>query len=84
MSSVEDKLFGNNQRNIVKMATEEKFNLSNSCPDRKSTIPAVGFGCWKLPKETASDLVFKAIQIGYRHIDSACDYGNEKEVDIKI
>ena len=47
---------------------------------RKAVIPSVGFGCWKLPKETASDLVFEAIKVGYRHIDSACDYGNEKEV----
>jgi len=58
-----------------------ELSLANAGPDRKKTIPGVGFGCWKLPKETASDLVFKAIEIGYRHIDSACDYGNEKEVD---
>lgn len=57
-----------------------ELSLANAGPDRKKTIPGVGFGCWKLPKETASDLVFKAIEIGYRHIDSACDYGNEKEV----
>jgi predicted aldo/keto reductase-like oxidoreductase len=56
------------------------FDLPNSVPGRKSTIPSVGFGCWKLPKESASDLVFEAIEAGYRHIDSAADYGNEKEV----
>ena len=63
------------------MATNlRNLNMPNSTANRSSTIPSVGFGCWKLPKETASDLVFKAIEIGYRHIDSACDYGNEKEV----
>ena len=68
-------------QNITRM-TSDLFNLDlpNSASGRKSTIPSVGFGCWKLPKETASDLVFRAIEIGYRHIDSACDYGNEKEV----
>ena len=68
-------------------ANLSELSLPNAGSDRKKTIPSVGFGCWKLPKETASDLVFKAIEIGYRHIDSACDYGNEKEVntwDLKI
>ena len=56
------------------------LNLPNGESGRKATLPSVGFGCWKLPKETASDLVLKAIELGYRHIDSAADYGNEKEV----
>lgn len=43
-------------------------------------IPAVGFGLWKLPKESCADTVYEAISAGYRHFDSACDYGNEREV----
>ena len=43
-------------------------------------IPSVGYGCWKLDKAVAADLVESAIRDGYRQIDSACDYGNEKEV----
>ena len=43
-------------------------------------IPAVGYGCWKVPKEKCAELVHEAIRLGYRHIDSASDYGNEKEV----
>lgn len=42
-------------------------------------MPAVGLGLWKIPRESTADLVFEAIARGYRHLDSACDYGNEFE-----
>jgi D-xylose reductase len=42
--------------------------------------PAVGLGLWKVPKPAAAPLVTDAIRVGYRHLDSACDYGNEAEV----
>jgi D-xylose reductase len=44
------------------------------------SVPAVGLGLWKLPKAAAAERVVEAIRVGYRHLDSACDYGNEKEV----
>ena len=43
-------------------------------------MPAVGYGCWKVGKDNAADLIEKVIRLGYRHIDGACDYANEKEV----
>jgi diketogulonate reductase-like aldo/keto reductase len=43
-------------------------------------FPAVGFGTWKLPKPATPRLVQEAIRRGYRHLDCACDYGNEAEV----
>jgi hypothetical protein len=42
-------------------------------------MPSVGFGCWKVPKDQCADAVYNAIKNGYRCIDEACDYGNEKE-----
>jgi D-xylose reductase len=39
----------------------------------------VGFGLWKVPKETTADTVYNAIQVGYRLFDGAYDYQNEKE-----
>jgi len=48
------------------------------------SIPLVGYGCWKVDRANAADLVEKAIRMGYRHIDGACDYGNEKEVGLGI
>ena len=43
-------------------------------------MPRVGFGLWKIPKDICSKSVYKAINSGYRHLDSASDYGNEGEV----
>lgn len=48
------------------------------------TLPPVGFGLWKLPQEQCADLVYDAIAAGYRHFDSACDYGNEREVGVGL
>jgi len=43
-------------------------------------MPAVGLGLWKIEKSATADVVRDAIEIGYRHLDSAADYGNEVEV----
>jgi D-xylose reductase len=43
-------------------------------------LPAVGLGFWKVSKAAAADLVRHAIRTGYRHLDCACDYGNEPDV----
>ncbi|MBP5242152.1 MAG: aldo/keto reductase [Clostridia bacterium] len=43
-------------------------------------IPKIGFGTWQLPQEKAEQTVITAIKTGYRHIDTALGYGNEKGV----
>ena len=43
-------------------------------------FPTIGLGLWKIPKRDAAQTVYDAIKAGYRHLDSACDYGNEAEV----
>ncbi|KAI5921566.1 NAD(P)H-dependent D-xylose reductase [Camillea tinctor] len=42
-------------------------------------MPLVGFGIWKVPRETCADQVYNAIKLGYRHIDGAWDYTNSAE-----
>lgn len=49
-------------------------------PTAVSTIPLLGFGTWNLKESNNSNAVSLAIQTGYRHIDCAAIYGNEKEV----
>jgi D-xylose reductase len=39
----------------------------------------VGLGLWKIEPENTADAVVAAVNAGYRHFDSACDYGNESE-----
>jgi 2,5-diketo-D-gluconate reductase B len=43
-------------------------------------IPIIGLGTWQLNGDTAMRMVREALQIGYRHIDTAAMYGNEAEV----
>lgn len=46
---------------------------------KQQQMPAVGFGLWKIARDDTADMVFNAIKAGYRHLDSAADYGNEKQ-----
>ena len=43
-------------------------------------IPLLGFGTWQLEAEDARRMVHEALRIGYRHIDTAWIYKNEKAV----
>lgn len=43
-------------------------------------IPALGLGTWTLKGEDCVRLVDAALGAGYRHLDTAAMYGNEKEV----
>lgn len=43
-------------------------------------MPQLGFGTWKLEQDQAYTSVRRAIEVGYRHIDTAAIYGNEVEV----
>src|SRR5256714_4817448 len=43
-------------------------------------IPAIGLGTWELRARTCARLVEQALRLGYRHIDTAQVYENEREV----
>jgi 2,5-diketo-D-gluconate reductase B len=43
-------------------------------------IPALGLGTWELRGRTCARLVEQALKLGYRHIDTAQVYENEREV----
>ena len=45
-----------------------------------SAIPQVGLGVAKMPNEDTSTVVKDALHMGYRHIDTASKYGNERGV----
>ena len=58
-------------------AVEGQAPGSNS---RLKDFPLLGFGTWGLDRQNASEVVSVALQTGYRHLDCAKIYGNEKEV----
>ena len=57
------------------MASVPTIRLNNGVE-----IPQLGFGVYQVPPEDTADAVATALEIGYRHIDTAEMYGNEKGV----
>lgn len=53
----------------------DSFVLSNGI-----SIPCLGFGTWQSPPNEATSSVRHALLSGYRHIDTAAQYGNEPDV----
>src|SRR5262250_457685 len=43
-------------------------------------MPMIGFGTWQLRGRAGRQAVQTALEVGYRHIDTATMYGNEAEV----
>jgi 2,5-diketo-D-gluconate reductase A len=57
------------------MATVPTIALNNGVQ-----IPQFGFGVYQVPPEDTAEAVQAALEVGYRHIDTAEMYGNEKGV----
>jgi 2,5-diketo-D-gluconate reductase A len=57
------------------MATVPTIPLNNG-----AEIPQLGFGVYQVPPEDTAEAVQTALEVGYRHIDTAEMYGNEKGV----
>lgn len=47
-------------------------------------LASVGLGLWKIDPSETAQVVESAIECGYRHFDSACDYGNEVQTGIGL
>ena len=45
-----------------------------------TNIPSLGLGTWQIEGPAAAEAVSDALALGYRHIDTARAYGNEREV----
>ena len=43
-------------------------------------VPVIGLGTWDLRGETCERAVLSALNLGYRHIDTAQSYANEEEI----
>ena len=57
------------------MIVEETFTLANGV-----AIPRLGLGTWMIDDDRAAEAVRRAVELGYRHIDTAQAYGNERGV----
>ena len=57
------------------MSSVPKIQLNNG-----NSIPQLGFGVFQIPPEETAEAVTRALATGYRHVDTAQMYGNEREV----
>jgi 2,5-diketo-D-gluconate reductase A len=48
------------------------------------SIPLIGFGTWQLDGDDGYNAIRSALDIGYRHLDTATSYGNEDKVGAAI
>jgi 2,5-diketo-D-gluconate reductase A len=64
------------------MATRSSSETIDLTPD--VSIPLIGFGTWELSGDDAYNGVRSALEIGYRHIDTATGYENEDLVGAAI
>lgn len=55
-------------------------NIPNITLNNGVELPALGLGVFQTPPDETRDAVTAALEIGYRHIDTAAGYGNEREV----
>lgn len=59
----------------LKMIIQDTYTLSNGVE-----IPKLGLGTWMIEDDKVAEAVKAAVEIGYRHIDTAQAYGNERGV----
>lgn len=59
---------------LIQLTQLSRYRLHNN-----QLIPVTGYGTWQVPAEDALKLVYEALEIGYRHIDLAEIYGNQRE-----
>jgi 2,5-diketo-D-gluconate reductase B len=57
-----------------------KGDSGPTVPRHTAGIPLVGLGTWDLRGRTCARIVEQALRLGYRHIDTAEMYDNEREV----
>src|SRR5262249_13775788 len=67
-------------RVAIQKAGEENATMETLLLNDGRSIPAVGFGTWPLTGADAMRTVRAALQEGYRLVDAAAKYENEKEV----
>src|SRR6476660_507015 len=64
----------------AKRGCDRGATMSEAIEAHGARIPLVGLGTWDLRGRTCARLVEQALRLGYRHIDTAEMYDNEREV----
>jgi 2,5-diketo-D-gluconate reductase A len=65
----------NRDVNVQRPAPDESVELASG-----TRMPLLGLGTWQAHGRSAVDAVRSAVEVGYRHIDTASIYGNEEQI----
>jgi hypothetical protein len=65
---------------VATPVVEAKGKESQVIEAHGARIPVVGLGTWNLRGRSCAGLVEQALRLGYRHVDTAEMYDNEREV----
>jgi diketogulonate reductase-like aldo/keto reductase len=60
--------------------TDEGSAVTHAVEANGARIPLIGLGTWELSGRTCTRIVEQALRLGYRHLDTAQIYDNEREV----
>lgn len=66
------------------MMTQKELEMMDATTKLEGIIPVIGFGTWEITGKSCVESVEHALEIGYRHIDTAQMYHNEEEVGTGI
>ena len=58
--------------------------MSKSFSKSGLSIPSIGLGTWELRGQECRRVVREALELGYRHIDTAAMYENESEIGVGL
>jgi 2,5-diketo-D-gluconate reductase A len=64
--------------------TVSGISVPNVTLNDHRSIPQLGFGVFQVPPQQTQETVETALEVGYRHIDTAQMYGNEAEVGAAV
>ena len=62
------------------MTSDRNTDPGSDSGDASIDLPPLGIGTWDLPDRTCREVVVDALELGYRHVDTAQLYGNERAV----
>ena len=62
------------------MTTTPEIPIDAATLPQGGQMPLLGFGTWQLKGDDAVRATAAALEVGYRHLDTATVYGNEGEV----
>jgi 2,5-diketo-D-gluconate reductase B len=66
------------------MTTQKDVERIDATTKLEGIMPVIGFGTWEIIGSSCTESVQHALEIGYRHIDTAQMYHNEEEVGTGI